>query len=59
MQENNLVPMYVSKEEDWNILASRERTTRQAFIVMVTKKRLEQVLSEWSQNEYKFLFDNN
>ena len=54
----NLVPMYVSQEEDWNILASRERTTRQAFIVMVTKKRLEQVLSEWSQNEYKFLFDN-
>ena len=58
MQENNLVPMYISKEEDWNILASRERDSRKALIVMVTKERLEQVLNEWSQNEYKFLFDN-
>ena len=56
MQENNLTPMYISLEE-WEVLASRERTNINSFIVMVTKERLEQVLNEWSQNEYKFLFD--
>lgn len=55
--ENNLVPMYISKEEDWNILASGERDTNQAFIVMVTKERLNEVLENWEQNSYKFLFD--
>ena len=53
----NLVPMYISKEKDWNILASRERDSNQAFIVMVTKERLNEVLENWSQNDYKFLFD--
>ena len=56
MQENNLVPMYISQEE-WEILASRERDNPQAFIVMVTKERIDEVLENWEQNEYKFLFD--
>ena len=56
MQENNLVPMYISLEE-WEVLASRERDSNQAFIVMVTKERLNEVLENWEQNEYKFLFD--
>ena len=56
MQEDNLIPMYISLEE-WEVLASRERTTTNAFIVMVTKERLDEVLENWSQNEYKFLFD--
>ena len=56
MQENNLVPMYVSLEE-WEVLASRERDSDQAFIVMVTKERLNAVLENWEQNSYKFLFD--
>ena len=56
MQENNLVPMYISLEE-WEVLASRERTDINAFIVMVTKDRLNEVLENWSQNEYKFLFN--
>ena len=58
MQENNLVPMYVSLEE-WEVLASRERDSDQAFIVMVTKERLNAVLENWEQNSYKFLFDNH
>ena len=56
MQENNLTPMYISLEK-WEVLASRERTDINAFIVMVTKERLNEVLNNWSQNEYKFLFD--
>ena len=56
MQENNLVPMYISQKE-WEVLASRERTDINAFIVMVTKDRLNEVLENWSQNEYKFLFN--
>ena len=56
MQENNLTPMYISLEE-WEVLASRERTDINAFIVMVTKERLNEVLENWSQNEYKFLFN--
>ena len=56
MQENNLVPMYISLEE-WEVLASRERTDINSFIVMVTKDRLNEVLENWSQNEYKFLFN--
>ena len=56
MQENNLVPMYISLEE-WEVLASRERTDINAFIVMVTKDRLNEVLENWEQNSYKFLFD--
>lgn len=56
MQENNLVPMYISLEE-WEVLASRERDSNQAFIVIVTKERLNEVLENWEQNEYKFLFD--
>ena len=55
MQENNLVPIYISQEE-WEILASRE-SSPWAFIVMVTKDRLEEILENWEQNEYKFLFD--
>lgn len=57
MQKNNIVPMYISKEEDWNILASRERDNPQSFIIMVTKQRLNEVLENWEQNEYRFLFD--
>ena len=56
MQENNLVPMYISLEK-WEVLASRERDNPQSFIVMVTKQRLNEVLENWEQNEYKFLFD--
>ena len=56
MQENNLTPMYISLEH-WEVLASRERTDINAFIVMVTKERIDEVLNNWSQNEYKFLFD--
>lgn len=56
MPENNLVPMYISLEE-WEVLASRERDSNQAFIVMVTKERLNEVLENWEQNSYKFLFD--
>lgn len=56
MQENNLVPMYISLEE-WEVLASRERDNPQSFIVMVTKQRLNDVLENWEQNSYKFLFD--
>ena len=56
MQENNLVPMYITLEE-WEVLASRERTDINSFIVMVTKQRLNEVLENWSQNEYKFLFN--
>ena len=56
MQENNLVPMYISLEK-WEVLASRERDSNQAFIVMVTKERLNAVLENWEQNDYKFLFD--
>ena len=56
MQENNLIPMYISLEE-WEVLASRESTAG-AFIVMVTKDRLEEVLNNWEQNEYRFLFDS-
>ena len=56
MQENNLTPMYISLEE-WEVLASRERTDINYFIVMVTKDRLNEVLENWSQNEYKFLFN--
>lgn len=56
MLENNLVPMYISLE-DWEVLASRERDSNQAFIVMVTKERLNAVLENWEQNEYRFLFD--
>lgn len=56
MPENNLVPMYISLEE-WEVLASRERDSNQAFIVMVTKERLNAVLENWEQNEYRFLFD--
>lgn len=56
MPENNLVQMYISLEE-WEVLASREKDSNQAFIVMVTKERLNEVLENWEQNEYKFLFD--
>ena len=56
MQENNLVPMYISLEE-WEILASRERNDINSFIVMVTKERIDEVLENWEQNTYKFLFD--
>ena len=55
MKENNLIPMYISLEE-WEVLASRE-SVPWAFIVMVTKQRLNEVLENWEQNEYKFLFD--
>ena len=55
MQENNLIPMYISLEE-WEVLASRE-SVPWAFIVMVTKERLNEVLENWEQNSYKFLFD--
>ena len=48
--------MYISLEE-WEVLASRERDNPQSFIVMVTKQRLNEVLENWEQNEYKFLFD--
>ena len=58
MQENNLVPMYISQEE-WEILASRERDDINSFIVMVTKERLNEVLENWEQNTYKFLFNKN